>query len=280
MTTTDKDKAAAIQHYLETGEHDMLFPAWTGANVLDRLKCGERDLQQALVAEVQRRPHSGDVPRAVRDMDLVEFARRKAEPMVRGLFPKSEQNIVLSLVEKSVVFLTPDTIESVITDSEWLSSAWKLANMYLMSLNAEPLNQDAPRIVGLSEGTRSYVPPAYFEETHPFADFVVHETAHIFHNCRCHEVGLPETPERKYPLDIHFSKRETFAYACEAYSRILERSNTPAERCALAQQFDGFNVDDHRVDATEVADIVRAACNRRNGWKVILAYCAAEPETQ
>lgn len=56
-------------------------------------------------------------------LDLVGFGRGKAEPMVRGLFPKAEQDIVLSLLGCSVVFLTPDSIEPVLMSCEWLSSA-------------------------------------------------------------------------------------------------------------------------------------------------------------
>ncbi len=39
-------------------------------------------------------------------------------------------------------------------------------------------------------------------------------------------MGPPETHQREWLLDIDFRKRETFAYACEAYSRILEAGST------------------------------------------------------
>jgi len=107
----------------------------------------------------------------------------------------------------------------------------------------------------------------------------VHEVAHIFHNVRRCTVELAETRRKKCLLDIHYSKRETFAYACEAYSRILERARSAKERRRLASEFDGFDVPDQRVDAAEVAEIVRGACERRNGWKVILARCAGEQKT-
>jgi hypothetical protein len=53
----------------------------------------------------------------------------------------------------------------------------------------------------------------YFRHEDPFADFVVHEIAHIFHNCKRRAAGLPETRMRDWLLDIDFRKRETFAYA-------------------------------------------------------------------
>jgi hypothetical protein len=116
----------------------------------------------------------------------------------------------------------------------------------------------------------------YFRHDGPLADFVVHEIAHIFHNCKRRTAGLPETRRREWLLDIDFRKRETFAHACEAYSRLLERSRAPSERRVLAQGFDGFRVADDRVDPSEVAALVREACGPRNGWKVILGYCAPE----
>jgi hypothetical protein len=54
-----------------------------------------------------------------------------------------------------------------------------------------------------------------------FADFVVHEAAHVFHNCKRFTVGLPETRTKEFLLPIDSHQRETFAYACEVYSRIL-----------------------------------------------------------
>ena len=268
------DATGEIKHYLETGEHDMLFPAWSGVNTVDRLNRGHRELLAALVDEVKRRAGRPVVPRCLRGLDLVGFGRKKAEPMVRGLFPKAEQDTVLSLLERSVVFLTSETIGPTLLGCEWLSSAWKLANLYLGSVGAELLGQDAPELVGYSEDTTCFVSLDYFRHEDPFADFVVHEIAHIFHNCKRRTAGLPETRTREWLLDIDFRKRETFAYACEAYFRVVERGRTVSDRRVLAQEFDGFRVDDDRVDSSEVASVVREACGHRNGWKVILAHCA------
>jgi hypothetical protein len=252
----------------------MLFPAWSGVNTVDRLNRGHRELLAALVDEVKRRAGRPVVPRCLRGLDLVGFGRKKAEPMVRGLFPRSEQGAVLDLVGRSLLFVTPRSIRSVLLGCERLDTAWTLANLYLGSAKAELLGKSAPELVGFSEELTCYVSPDYFRHEDPFADFVVHETAHIFHNCKRRTAGLPETRTREWLLDIDYRKRETFAYACEAYSRILERSYTPAGRRALAQEFHGFDVDDGRVNSAEVADLVREACGRRNGWKVILGHCA------
>jgi len=195
--------------------------------------------------------------------------------MVRGLFPRVEQDIVLAALEKCVVFLTSANIEPLLLGQGFDSSAWTLANLYLGSLGAELLGEDAPRLVGLSEETTCYVSPEYFAEDDPFADFIVHEAAHIFHNCKRGTVGLPETRRREFLLDIDFGMRETFAYACEAYSRLLALGRTGAERQeALAAHVDGPLPGHETVDTDEYLDILREAVEARNGWKRILKRCA------
>ena len=116
----------------------------------------------------------------------------------------------------------------------------------------------------------------YFDGVGPFADFVVHEVAHIFHNCKRQIAGLPFTRCKEWLLDIQLEKRETFAYSCEAYAQIVERAERFRDREMLA---DGFaehftSCGDERADPEEVIDIVREAATRRNGWKVILLSCA------
>lgn len=104
----------------------------------------------------------------------------------------------------------------------WLSTAWDLANLYLAGVGAERLAADAPKLVGLSEGTTCYLSPEYFKAPGRFDDFLVHEAAHIFHNCKRRTIGLRETRRREWLLKIEFARREAFAYACETYSRIHE----------------------------------------------------------
>ena len=71
----------------------------------------------------------------------------------------------------------------------------------------------------------------YFREHGRFEDFIVHEAAHVFHNCRRHTMGLPETSRHERPFDIAYDKRETFAYSCEAFSRVVELGST-RQACA------------------------------------------------
>jgi hypothetical protein len=208
-------------------------------------------------------------------MDTVAFTRGNVTPMVRGLFPAAEQERVLDTLARSVVFLTPATIEGVLEQTPWLSTAWDLANLYLVDCGAELLAEDARCLAGLSEGTTCFVSAGYFDQSGRFDDFLVHETAHIFHNCKRVTIGLPETRRKEWLLEIEYGKRETFAYACEAYSRIHELADSSKGWLRLlAEHEQGPMPADERVNADEYMDILREAVTARNGWKRILQRCS------
>lgn len=265
--------AGEIERYLRTGEADMMGDAWPG-DIMERGRRQHADIRGALLEEV-RRLSKGRTHQAVPDNVGVEFTRAKVEPMVRGLFPKSEQDAVLATLERSVVYVSSETIESIILNHGWDRSAWDLANLFLLSVGAELLSPDAPRVVGISEETTCYVSPGYFAEDDPFADFIVHEAAHIFHNCKRRTIDVRETRTNEWLLDIEYRQRETFAYSCEAYARVLARGKGTGERLALAAEYGAEpRISEERVDPVEVASIVTEAAAARNGWKVILSRCA------
>lgn len=267
--------AGEIERYLRTGDADPVSGAWPGG-IMEQGHRAHADLRGALVREVKRLAH-GKTHRPVPIEDTVALTRKKVAPMVRGLFPQAEQETVLAMMERSVVFLTAEKIESLLMEKSFDKSAWDLANLYLASVGANLLGKDALNIVGLSENMTCYVSPEYFrEDDNRFADFVVHEAAHIFHNCKRRTIGLRETRTREWLLDIEFTKRETFAYSCEAYSRVVELAPDFGARRTLAADYASrVRISEERVDASEVAVIVQAAAAARNGWKVILARCAA-----
>ena len=273
MSKSSSSITSEIERYLRTGDADMDARAWPG-DFMERGRLQDADLRGALVAAVRRlaKGHSHEpLPANVG----IELTRAKVEPMVRGFFARAEQDVVLETLEKSVVYVTSDTIESIILNHRWDHSRWDLANMYLLSVGAKLLGKKAARIVGMSEETTCYVSPDYFADVDPFADFIVHEAAHIFHNCKRRTIGLSETRSKEWLLDIEFRKRETFAYSCEAYARIVAHAKNPTERRALAAEYGSKRrISEERVDPAEVASIVAEAASARNGWKAILARCA------
>ena len=195
--------------------------------------------------------------------------------MVKGLFPPHERDAIHDVLAHSVVILSPATINGVLEQTPWFSTAWDLANLYLAGVDAELLAEDAPNLVGLSEETTCYLSANYFDATGRFDDFLVHEVAHIFHNCKRRTLGLRETRQREWLLEIDFSKRETFAYACETYTRINERgAGLRARQSLLAEYAQGPMPADDRVEAGEYLDILREAVVARNGWKRILERCS------
>lgn len=227
--------ADEVERYLLTGETDSLHSAWSGS-FMERAHRARDDLRGALVSAV-RRLAEGLPHQTLPDIDTVALTRAKVEPMVRGLFPRGEQDVVLATLERSVVFLTRGNIERLLIERSFDSSAWTLANLYLASFGAQVLGEDAPRLVGLSEETTCYVSVEYFAEDDPFADFIVHEAAHIFHNCKRAALGLRTTRNKEWLLEIDYRKRETLAYSCEAYARVLERGTGVAERRALVEGY-------------------------------------------
>lgn len=87
--------------------------------------------------------------------------------------------------------------------------------------------------------------------------------------------GLSHTRNREWLLPIDFSKREEFAYSCEAYGRILERARSLAERRRLhAEYAESWVPGTDNVDRDELVDILAEAASARNGWKRILNRCA------
>src|SRR3989338_1755973 len=115
----------------------------------------------------------------------------------------------------------------------------------------------------------------YFSNNNPLKDYVIHEAAHIFHNCKRERIGLPETRYREWLLEIDFAKRETFAYACEAYSRIQERASGREEcKRLLSEYTSDWALVAEGVEQDEPARILSEAVFARNGWKRILRRCA------
>ena len=58
--------------------------------------------------------------------DVTALTRSKIGPMVSGLFPAAEQPQVMAMLERSVVFLHPGNIESVLRSASWPSTVWSL----------------------------------------------------------------------------------------------------------------------------------------------------------
>lgn len=268
--------AQEIRRFLATGDYDMVHAVWPGRHALERIQTGDRALKAALADALIQRTKGLTFPSMPPDFNAGRFVLGKVRPMVCGLFPARERQVILDLFEEALVFVSGDNIEQLVSETDSLSTARQIANLFLGSLGLPGLDDQPVGFVGFSEETTFYVSMAYFKDGDPFADWVVHEAAHVFHNWKRAYVGLPETRTREFLLNIAFAKREVFAYACEAYSRILERAKGPADRRRLYAEYVKNGLpDDDRISRDELVDVVKSAVEARNGWKRILAHCSS-----
>ncbi len=256
----------------------MLHLAWPGDSIIARACNGNQAIRNALIAEVIKRTPQATIPEQLINLNVAPFTEEKITPMVQGLFPADEQAVLMEMFSRSIVFLTPDNIASVIMQTPFASTAWNLANLYLLSCGAEPLSKEAPELVGLSEERTCYVSMTYFRSENRLNDFVVHEAAHVFHNCKREMIGLPTIRGREWLLEIDYRKRELFAYACEAYGCIAALGNTPTSRKALLAEIEADWIPpDDQVDVEEYMATLHEAVGARNGWKRILQRCRPPP---
>lgn len=104
----------AIKRYVQSGEYDTHFQAWPGDSYLGRVQEGDAALREALRSAIHERSTPAGPPAAPVELDVAALTRRKLLPMVEGLFPRHEQACILDMLERSVVFLTPVTIDQVL----------------------------------------------------------------------------------------------------------------------------------------------------------------------
>ena len=254
---------------------------------------GARDYKDVLIwylhKELEVRSAGLKEPALPDFLDGKALSEVKFKPMVSALFPKKEQDIVLEAMENSVIFLTKETVKKLIWELTWESTSRTLVNIYLCSIDAEPLDDSERGCLGLSEETCCYVSLSYFqlsEEEKRFEDYVLHEGAHIFHNNKRKRIGLPETRTKEWLLPIDFRKRELFAYACEIYGTISERiqdaKGIKKRRAAVYREVEeyekhGVTPADDSVDRDELVALLKTAATARTsaaGWKRILKYCS------
>ncbi len=269
-------RAAMVRRYLRTGHHDHQALDWEGLSQQPRV-IAKDDLRDALLDAVRQRAAAVSIPSVSVPGDVYGFARVKVEPMVRGLFPAGEQETVLDLLARSVVFVTPETVEDLLRRQRWPHTAWALANLYLDSIGAELLGPRAPHILGVGEETTSYVSLRYFRDPEFLADYLLHEAAHLFHNCKRRTAGPPEARGREWLLPIAFRMRETFALACEFYGSITAAAATRGARRELLARLEQERPRDEADDGGAYLDILGYAIEGRNGWKRILDRCRDRP---
>ena len=280
------DQSAAIRdevaHYLTTGEHDANnWREYPGRSAMEKISAQASALRDALIRRVRELQTGCTAPvQAPDDCASRSYLERKLAPMTNGIFAPEDQAVVLKTLVDSITFLTREEVDRVLRTSGWLSTNWDVARIWLDSIGAEPLSPDADGLLGLSENLRCYVSLNYFEdlENDPFADYVVHEAAHLLHNNKRRYLGLIERGRSEWLLDIDFRKRELFAYGCEFWSRISTAATDRRARMALIAELGSRlpNFEDE-FDPEEMRELLTKAARARNGWRSIARVCKPAP---
>jgi len=273
--------------FIKSGEVDFHRSIENG---FDRMRDYIDVLKWQLHQEVEKRSAGHTEPVLPDALNSRELASLKFTPMVTALFPKKEQPVVLKAMEDSVIFLTGSNVRKLIWELSFQSTARTVADIYLTSICAKPICKETTGCLGLNVETSCYVSLDYFAlppEDRRFEDYVLHEGAHIFHNTKRAQLGLPSTRTREWLLPIKFQKRELFAYSCEIYgtisARVQESGSTRGMKKAVTDEVEeyilnGFVPADERVDRDELIKVLRNAADARTsaaGWKRILKHCSA-----
>src|SRR5260370_938473 len=122
-------------------------------------------------------------------------------------------------------------------------------------------------------GDFAHVRWSAYQTKDPYSDVVVHEAAHLLHYLKPRNFGLHGRRGQERFVDIEFCHRELFAYACEAYSRVVLHGERRSRISFVERMREGaFSFP--RGQFEELAALVLNAARVRNGWRVIRTRAA------
>jgi hypothetical protein len=110
----------------------------------------------------------------------------------------------------------------------------------------------------------------------PYSDVVVHEAAHLLHYLKPEHYGLHVRRGQERFVDVEFRHRELFAYACEAYSRVVLQGER-RKRISFADKMRADAFSFARDEFESVVELVIAGAAARNGWRVIRKATVISP---
>jgi len=215
-------------------------------------------LANLLPAEAQSAPHV--TPEAIRP---------HVEPMVKGLLQHDWQDVALrELVSRTFVlnFRGAKAALEVELSSCDMESPWRI--LWALYGDYELKPDDIEMTCDGLAGDFAHVRWSAYETKDPYSDVVVHEAAHLLHYLKPRNFGLHVRRHQERFVDIEFRHRELFAYACEAYARVLLHGECKS-RILFAEKMreDAFSFPLSELE--NVAALVLEAVRSRNGWRVI-----------
>jgi excisionase family DNA binding protein len=264
---------ALVRRYLATGEEsDLDSFVWPGQTFAESVQRRRGVLSNALVAEVERRTSEVAVP-PVDEGVFSRTIRERIDSFVRGVMTGKEHQTTIDHLVQSVVLVTPSNVGQTLRTAP-LSSAWRIANLYLGALGARPLGPVPPGVA--SDGT-IYVSLSYLNSPPRFQDFVIGGCAEELPVLRREAVGLRETYSRRWVLDVPQRNRPLFTRASEVLSSIMTLASSSPERMALIDEFekDTAIANDNEVDRSDLVRVLRDAAPGRGGWQRLVESCRA-----
>jgi hypothetical protein len=199
----------------------------------------------------------------------VDTIRQRIEPMVTGLVQEDWREIVLREISRRTFVLNRPGARAAI-EAElktcFMGSAWRVLWSLFGDHGLKPDDIDVG-CDGLA-GDYAHVRWSAYETQDPYSDVVVHEAAHMLHYLKPSHYGLHVRRGQERFVDIEFSHRELFAYACEAYSRVILHGDRKS-RIAFAENMQEGAFSFPRAELADAAALVAKAARARNGWRVI-----------
>jgi hypothetical protein len=273
--------AAPLERFLASGAEtwdDVASGMWTIAG----LRCGSANLDAASFALrnlLQR--IAGHLPDAVRTAPMFasEVIGERLSPMVRGLVQRDWQDLALQeLTRRTFVLNLPGTQAALEAElsTGFLSTAWQVVWTFFADCGLK-VPDERLDIDGVSAGEYAHVRASALSTDDPYCDVVVHEGAHLLHYLKPARYGLYVRRGQERFVDVEFRKRELFAFACEAYSRVARKGSRKA-RILSAERMEADAKSFPSDEIAAIAALVGAAAQARNGWRVIRDGVVARPK--
>jgi hypothetical protein len=264
--------AAPLELFLRTGEE-----TWDGAGSgrFSRAQLDQDDVfSQAAKTSLRRLFDRLGVllPADAQLVPLVdqESIRQRVEPMVKGLVQRDWQDVALRELTRRTFVLnyqgTKAALEAELSTG-WLKTAWQVLWACFEDYGLKPAGLQI-ECDGLSGGEFAHVRWPAYETADAYSDVVVHEAAHLLHYLKPEHFGLHLKRGQERFVDVEFRHRELFAFACEAYSRVVLQGGLKARMSFAARmREDAFTFSLDHLD--DVAALVLTAAGARSGWRVI-----------
>jgi len=195
--------------------------------------------------------------------------RKRIKPMVAGLVQEDWREVALREITARTFVLnfqgTTAAIEAELSTC-LMGSAWRILWALFGDHGLKPDDVEVG-CDGLA-GDYAHVRWSAYQTNDPYSDVVVHEAAHMLHYLKPSHYRLHVRRGQERFVDIEFRHRELFAYACEAYSRVVLHGERRF-RIAFAEKMQDAAFSFPRSQVAEVAALVISAARARSGWRVI-----------